>query len=103
MNPRNSVGRLIAASVLGAFAWALTLSVVPQWHQRIHSDANRVEHSCAVTFIAAGNYEHDSQPPVAIEPSLPVAFERIPFPNPFWVPSPFLSASILEHAPPPCA
>ena len=82
------------------FAWALALSVAPQWHQRIHSDANRVEHSCAVTFVAAGSYEHHAQPPLAVEPLLPVALERIAFPNPSWVSSPFLSTSVLEHAPP---
>ena len=100
MNPRNWAARLAAALILGAFAWALVLSVAPQLHERIHSDANRAEHSCAVTFVAAGNYEHTSHAPLASEPMLPVSFDTIAVLSPSWVPSPFLSASVLEHAPP---
>ena len=99
MNPRNCAGRLVAALVFSAFVWALALSVAPQWHERIHADANRAEHSCAVTLIAAGKYEHVSNVP-AVEPVLPVSFEQVALPAQSWVPSPFLSARILEHAPP---
>lgn len=100
MNPRNWVARLAAALIVGAFAWALVLNVAPQWHERVHADANRAEHSCAVTLIAAGKYEHASQALLAIEPILPVSSYPIRSLCPFWIPSPFLSASVLEHAPP---
>jgi hypothetical protein len=85
--------------VLAVFGWVLVLSVAPGWHERIHSDANRVEHSCAVTFIAAGNYEHTSNV-LAVEPALPVSFDQVALPAQSWIPSPFLSARMLEHAPP---
>jgi len=100
MNPRNYAGRFVAMLALAAFGWVLVLSVAPGWHERIHSDASRVEHSCAVTFIAAGNYEHASNAPLAAEPALPVSFEHVSLPAQSWVPSPFLSARMLEHAPP---
>ena len=100
MNSRTWTGRFIAAFVLSAFAWALALSVAPQLHERIHADANRAEHSCAVTLIAAGNCEHTSHAPLGSEPMLPVLFDTMAVLSPSWVPSPFLSASVLEHAPP---
>lgn len=100
MNPRNRVGRSAAALVLAAFSWAMVLSVAPRWHERIHTDANRVEHSCAVTFIAAGNCEYPAKAPLAVEPALLVACEQVALPAQSWVPSPFLSARMLEHAPP---
>ena len=82
-----------------AFAWTLALSVSPQLHERVHADANRVEHSCAVTVIASGACQHVPPAPLVDAPahfdfSLPSAFV------PHWVESPFLLASIFEHAPP---
>ena len=47
----------VATCVFAAFVWAIALSVSPQLHQRVHADASRAEHSCAVTAIAAGAYE----------------------------------------------
>jgi hypothetical protein len=99
MNPRKHANRFVAILVLAAFGWVLVLSVAPGCHERIHSDANRVEHSCAVTFIVAGNYEHTSNV-LAIKPALPVSVEQVARAAQAWVPSPFLSAGLLEHAPP---
>jgi hypothetical protein len=88
----------VAALLSLAFAWTLALAVSPQLHKRIHRDANSVEHTCAVTFVASGTYEHSDPPPVI--PAAAVTFPRISDLNPSWVLSAFLGASIFEHAPP---
>jgi hypothetical protein len=91
---------LLAGFVSVAFLWALALSASPQLHQRFHPDANRVEHSCAVTMIVSGSFNHVSHPPL-ISLRVPIIqFSEIPALIPQWVESPFLSARIFEHAPP---
>lgn len=97
---RNSTARaLVGALTFGAFLWALTLSSSPELHQRFHSDANRVEHTCAVTFIACGNFNHS---PVTLLISAPALLDefRSPELTPPWVGPLFLLASVFEHAPP---
>jgi hypothetical protein len=89
-----------AVFVSAAFLWTLALSVSPQLHERIHPDANRIEHTCAVTFVASGSYDHVAHPPVISAPAPASQFSKIPALNPRWVSSPFLEASIFEHAPP---
>jgi hypothetical protein len=94
-------GRAFVAAFTGAaFLWTLVLSVSPQLHERIHRDANRVDHSCAVTFVASGNYNHCPVAPLVNAPVLVAQFSTIPALTPQWVESPFLHASIFEHAPP---
>jgi hypothetical protein len=103
----NSSGRsqtcarvLVAAVLFAAFSWTLLVSVSPQLHQRVHPDASRVEHNCAATLIASGNYDHAAHPPL-ISAAIPaVQFSKIPALTPCWVQSPFLGAHIFEHAPP---
>jgi hypothetical protein len=90
----------VAVCVSAAFVWALALSVSPQLHQCIHKDANRVEHNCAATMIASGNYDHAAHPPFVSAPPPSVQFSKIPALTPQWVESPFLGACIFEHAPP---
>jgi hypothetical protein len=90
----------IAICVSAAFVWTLALSSSPQLHHRFHTDANRVEHSCAATMIASGNYDHPTHPSLVSAPAPPVHFSKIPASTPHWVESPFLGASIFEHAPP---
>jgi hypothetical protein len=89
-----------AVFITAAFLWAMVLSVSPQLHQRIHRDANRIDHTCAVTFVASGSYEHVAATPLVSAPASAAAFGKIPGLTPHWVESPFLSASIFEHAPP---
>jgi hypothetical protein len=91
---------LVATCVFAAFVWALALSASPQLHQRVHKDANRVEHNCGVTMIASGSYEHSVHMPVVSAPAPAIQFSKIPALSPCWVQSPFLGASIFEHAPP---
>jgi hypothetical protein len=44
--------------VSAAFLWMLMLGVSPRLHARVHSDANRIEHACAVTFVTSGSYNY---------------------------------------------
>jgi hypothetical protein len=90
----------IAICVSGAFLWALALSVSPQLHQRVHKDANRVEHNCAATMVASGSYDHAAHMPLVGAPVPAPQFSKIPALTPQWVESPFLGACIFEHAPP---
>ena len=90
----------VAVCVSAGFLWALALSASPQLHQRVHKDANRAEHSCAVTMIASGSYDHAAHPPLVSVPVPSVHFSKIPALTPQWVESPFLGASVFEHAPP---
>ena len=90
----------VAGLLSAAFLWALALSASSQLHQRVHKDANRVEHSCAATMIASGSYDHAAHPPVVSAPVPVIHFSKIPALTPRWVESPFLGARIFEHAPP---
>jgi hypothetical protein len=103
----NSSGRsqtcariLVAAVLFAAFSWTLLVSVSPQLHARIHADAHRADHVCAITFIGSGSYEHGAHPPLISAAAPAVQFSKIPALTPCWVQSPFLGAHIFEHAPP---
>jgi hypothetical protein len=96
----NSRRAIIAAFVSVGFLWALALSASPQLHQRVHKDANRVEHNCAATMIASGSYDHATHPPLVSADALVPQFSKIPALTLCWVQSPFLGACIFEHAPP---
>jgi hypothetical protein len=90
----------VATCVSAAFLWALALSASPQLHQRVHPDANRVEHNCAATMIASGSYDYAAHVPLVSAPVPAIQFSKIPALTPCWVQSPFLGACIFEHAPP---
>jgi hypothetical protein len=90
----------VAVFVSAAFLWMLVLSASPQLHARIHADANRTDHVCAITLIASGSYEQAAQPPLVSADALVSQFSEIPALTPCWVQSPFLGACIFEHAPP---
>ncbi len=97
----NSYGRaIVAAFVSVGFLWTLALSASSQLHQRIHPDANRVEHNCAATMITSGSYDHAAHAALVSAPVQALQFSKIPALTPCWVESPFLGASIFEHAPP---
>ena len=94
-------GRLVIAAFVGtAFLWTLVLSVAPQLHERIHRDANRPDHACAVTFVASGNYTHSPAAALVIVPVPLAQISAIPALTPAWVESAFLLARVFEHAPP---
>jgi hypothetical protein len=86
--------------LIGAFLFANALSVSPQLHERVHPDANQSNHECAITLIAAGNYHHATADPLIGIPAPAIKFYDLATLDSTWVPSPFLGASIFEHAPP---
>ncbi|HUE41471.1 MAG TPA: hypothetical protein VMO75_06045 [Chthoniobacterales bacterium] len=89
----------VAILASAAFLWALALGASPQLHERVHPDANRAEHACAVTFISSGNYDHT---PTALLISAPVPLGEFEISEltPRWIQPVFLVAAIFEHAPP---
>ena len=106
-SPMDSSGRsysfarvLIAAVLFTAFSCTLLGSVSPQFHARIHTDANQVEHVCAITLIASGSYEQAGQPAFVGEPQFSVRFPASAELTSSWVKPLFLSAHIFAHAPP---
>jgi hypothetical protein len=100
MRSSTNARAFVAAAISAAFLWTLALSASPQLHQRIHRDANRGDHVCAVTIVASGNYDHSSAAPLVSIPALVDQFSPIPALTPQWVESAFLRARIFEHAPP---
>ena len=90
----------IATFVSAAFLWTLLLSVSPQLHACVHPDANRGDHTCAVTLIATGSYDHAANPPLIRAPQPSVQFPAIEALNSTWVQPLFLSAHIFAHGPP---
>src|SRR5215469_5290107 len=85
----------IATFVSAAFFWTLLLSASPQLHASIHTDANRGDHTCAVTLIATGNYDHAAHPPLIRAPQPSVEFSKIATLSSTWVRPLFLSAHIF--------
>jgi hypothetical protein len=98
--PTHSGSAFFMTSVVAAFLWSLVLSSSPQLHGRIHADANRTNHSCAVTLIASGSYDHAAHPPLVSAPELAFGFCKVPVPSSTWVQPLFLGAHIFAHAPP---
>ncbi len=91
---------LVAAVIFAAFSWTLLVSVAPQLHARIHPDASGADHSCAVTLVASGNYDHAAQPPLVSAPDFIGQFGSVPALTSTWVKPLFLKAHIFAHAPP---
>jgi hypothetical protein len=100
MRSSTNTRAFVAFLASAAFLWTLTLSVSPQLHARIHPDANRVDHTCAVTFVTSGNYNYSPTAPLLSVPDLVAQFSPVPALIPQWVESTFLLARVFEHAPP---
>ncbi|HEV3243111.1 MAG TPA: hypothetical protein VGZ31_01710 [Chthoniobacterales bacterium] len=100
MRSSRSDRAVVATFLCLAFLWTLALSASPQLHQRIHRDANRGDHVCAITMVASGNFNHSACPSLANVSDLANQFSPIPPLTPQWVESLFLLARIFEHAPP---
>jgi len=90
----------VATFVFVALFWTLLLSVSPQLHACIHTDANRTEHVCAITLITSGSYDHPAQPPIISAPPLKFQFRASAAHTSTWVKPLFLQAHIFSHAPP---
>src|SRR5215831_15482501 len=76
---------VLAGFVFAAFFWALALSASPQLHQRVHADAKRVEHSCAVTLITSGSFEHAAHPAPVSAPQPEIGFSKAEALSGVWV------------------
>jgi len=100
MKSRTIMRASIAIFTCAVFLCTLALSVSPQLHERLHPDANRIDHSCAVTLVASGNFNHSACPQLVSVPELVDQFSSIPALTSQWVESAFLLARIFEHAPP---
>src|SRR4026208_650784 len=90
----------VATCAFAAFIWDLARGASPQLHQRVHKDANRVEHNCAATMIASGSYDHGADPPFVTAPVPDSQVSESPAWSACWVQTLFLGACIFEHAPP---
>jgi len=99
LRPSLSIFRnLIATSICAGLLSVLALTVMPRWHELVHSDAKAPRHECAVTLASSGHYQ---QPVPLVAVPVPVLqFCFVPALHPVWVASPFISARLLEHAPP---
>jgi hypothetical protein len=92
------IGRVLATCLCGSLLWTLALSVMPQWHELIHPDANAPRHECAVTLAGSGNQQQPA--PLVALPVPVLQFCFVAALHPIWVPSAFFGAHIFEHAPP---
>jgi hypothetical protein len=90
----------IQIGLVFGFIFGVALSVSPALHERFHPDAKQAHHECAVTVFASGSYHHAAAPKVTIPPVSVWQFGSLPALAPVWVPAPFFSACIFEHAPP---
>jgi hypothetical protein len=100
MKSSTTARAFVTPLVATAFLWMLALSASPRLHARVHSDADRIEHTCAVTFVTSGNYTHCAPSPVISAPVFPSEFLEIGVLNAVWVQPLFLNAHIFAHAPP---
>jgi hypothetical protein len=91
---------LLSAVLFAAFGWALFVGSSPQSHARIHPDANRTDHICAITLIASGSYKHSAQPQLIGAPQLHLQFSALAALVPTWVRPVFFNAHIFALAPP---
>jgi hypothetical protein len=90
---------IVAAGCVGAFLFAVTLSVVPQLHEQIHSATGSPNHECAVTLLASGNCQYTPVATISLAPpAAPQAIAHIS--RTFRLVTAHLDFSLLEHAPP---
>jgi hypothetical protein len=99
MKSRTGARASVAVLTLAAFLWTLVLSVSPQLHERVHPDANQVNHSCAVTLIVSGKCNHSPAPLISAPTPTAKLSQSLEL-NSVWVRSVFLSAHLFAHAPP---
>jgi hypothetical protein len=91
---------VVALAVLSAFLFALALAAVPDWHAQVHLDQATPNHLCAVTIVAAGNYEHVAAPRIVVAPQPVEHVSTVPALHSVSIAPLFLGGAIFEHAPP---
>lgn len=92
------IRRLVAGGLLALFMMVMSMTVFPQFHRWAHRDADRSDHSCAVTLILSGGTESPPYP-AALGFNAVLVFSQ-PDGHSIRIPSDFLSRRVLEHAPP---
>jgi|SRR5687768_9417977 len=97
---RSTVRAVIATALWAAFLGSLILSVLPQWHELVHSDANAARHECAVTLVSSGTHHQPAPAPLVAAPVPALQLSFVPALHSVWVAAPFIGARIFEHAPP---
>lgn len=100
MTRREKLNAVVASLLATAFLLALALAASPQLHARVHPDAGSLDHECAATLVASGNYELTATPPVLLPPQPAQFFAVVPEFATIWVPALFSRAAVFEHAPP---
>jgi hypothetical protein len=93
---RGTIASWTCAALLSAF----TLSVLPHWHELLHSDAKAPQHECAVTLVNSGTHHQPAPAPLVAAPARALLLSFVPSLHPVWVATPFVGARIFEHAPP---
>jgi len=89
----------VAAGCIVAVLFALVLSAVPQWHERVHDATTTANHECAVTLLTSGNYQHTVTVAISIAPPAPPAL-FVHASHSLFLAGAHLEFSLLEHAPP---
>jgi len=96
----NCCRAVVAGFIFAAFFWALALTASSQLHQRVHPDANTGDHTCAVTLLASGSYDHAGPPPLISGPQLQIGGSETRALSSTWIQLLILKAHIFAHAPP---
>jgi hypothetical protein len=90
----------VAFVVSAAFLFALALGASPELHGRVHKDADQPGHTCAVTLIASGNFNHSAPASLVSAPAPAFEFRNRLELNSVWVQPLFLATHVFAHAPP---
>jgi hypothetical protein len=94
---QNAFACLLIAHLLIVVA----LAACPQLHQLLHNGAEHRDHECAVTVMISGGTDGSCGSPVFDASAiLPITFGSLPDVHSREVAPLFLSAHVLEHAPP---
>jgi hypothetical protein len=92
--------RWTGAVLVVAIFWALTLTVSPQLHELIHSDADHEDHDCAVTLFLGGGLDHSPLLPGLVAGPLVLFLRHTPSAPPEIFAVLFAGQRISERGPP---
>jgi hypothetical protein len=87
------------STLIPTLLFAFCLSVSPHFHERIHADASKSAHGCAVTMFAGGNCERTGGDQLSAAPKTPSLSSAF-IPRRVSISVAAVEISILEHAPP---
>jgi len=97
---QSRISSAFSAALCAALLVLLTLAASPQLHEKLHHDAGRADHHCAVTMLLE-NGLHDGGAPSLVEAqALPVLSSELPASAGQKLGALFLIAAVFEHAPP---